>query len=605
MPNVLLICADQMRADCLSAANHPTVRTPNLDALAAEGARFANHYTVTVPCGPARASLLTGLYLFNHRSVANGAPLAASHQTLAQLAEARGLDCLVFGYTDTTPDPRCRPPQSPAFRHYQSVAASFHPMSLWRGDNHEDWLAYLAARGYAPKNAADDIAAVLPQPDAPPRPFTNAPAPYAAADSDTAYLTDQCISHLRANGRRRDWLIMLAYLRPHPPLVAPAPYHNLYPDSPPLPKSPTVADEARQHPFLAEWLAAQNAPGYYQNGLRARDISDDEWRAMRNVYYGLVSEVDHHIGRVIDCLRATGLLDDTLVIFTSDHAEMLGGRWCWGKGGYFDGAYHCPLIIRDPRATAARGRQITAFTESIDITPTITNWLALGGGGQRPQADAAAQVGERIAASDGAGGNCGSFNAAAQVGERIAASDGAGGNCGSFNAAAQVGERIAASDGAGGNYGGGGDGFAKRGGRRADAAAVGGGGAGDAAAMDGRSLRGWLGDETPADWREAAFFECDFRHADYRRRGALAQLANDECVVQIWRGSKYKYVHFGGDLPPLLFDVEADPGEFVNIAAAAPEVVSRARAALLNHRARHAPQQYANQIATPHGLTSV
>ncbi len=104
--NVLFITADQWRGDCLSALGHPMVRTPNLDALAADGVLFDRHYANAAPCGPSRASLHTGMYLQNHRSGTNGTPLDARHTNWALEAATLGYDPVLFGYTDTSRDPR-------------------------------------------------------------------------------------------------------------------------------------------------------------------------------------------------------------------------------------------------------------------------------------------------------------------------------------------------------------------------------------------------------------------------------------------------------------------------------------------------------------------
>ncbi|MCC0029711.1 MAG: sulfatase-like hydrolase/transferase [Brucellaceae bacterium] len=111
--NVLFITIDQLRADLISGPLAGFAPTPNLDRLAATGTRFDGHFTVTVPCGPARASLLTGLYAMNHRSVRNGAPLARHHATIATEMRKAGYEPLLFGYTDTTPDPTGMDPEDP------------------------------------------------------------------------------------------------------------------------------------------------------------------------------------------------------------------------------------------------------------------------------------------------------------------------------------------------------------------------------------------------------------------------------------------------------------------------------------------------------------
>ena len=104
--NVLFITADQWRGECLSTLGHPCLRTPVLDALAAEGVVFTRHYSQAAPCAPGRASLYTGLYQMNHRCVVNGAPLDARHTNVALEARKAGHDPVLFGYTDVTPDPR-------------------------------------------------------------------------------------------------------------------------------------------------------------------------------------------------------------------------------------------------------------------------------------------------------------------------------------------------------------------------------------------------------------------------------------------------------------------------------------------------------------------
>ena len=106
---VLFITVDQWRGECLSVLGHPVVRTPHLDTLARDGTLFRRHYASCSPCGPSRASLLTGMYLMNHRSGRNGTPLDQRHTNLAWEVRRLGFDPTLFGYTDTSPDPRSRP----------------------------------------------------------------------------------------------------------------------------------------------------------------------------------------------------------------------------------------------------------------------------------------------------------------------------------------------------------------------------------------------------------------------------------------------------------------------------------------------------------------
>jgi arylsulfatase A-like enzyme len=161
----------------------------------------------------------------------------------------------------------------------------------------------------------------------------------------------------------------------------PEPYHDLYdPVDVPLPlRAASPEQEAQQHPWLAQYLFNQHGTGA-SAGLTGRDslrFSEAELRQVRATYYGMMSEVDHQIGRLIDFLKAEGQYDRTLIVFTSDHGEQLGDHWLFGKYGYFDQSFHIPLILRDPVNGAGRGRRIEAFTENVDIMPTILEWLDL------------------------------------------------------------------------------------------------------------------------------------------------------------------------------------------------------------------------------------
>jgi len=146
--NVLLITADQWRGNCLSTLGHPVVKTPCLDALAAEGVLFRNHYTQCVPCGPSRASLLTGMYMMNHRSVRNGTPLDARFTNIALEARKLGYEPGLIGYTDTSYDPRLLHERDPSRGRYDNVMPGFLqlvPGSEAGEAGAEPWLRDLAA----------------------------------------------------------------------------------------------------------------------------------------------------------------------------------------------------------------------------------------------------------------------------------------------------------------------------------------------------------------------------------------------------------------------------------------------------------------------------
>jgi arylsulfatase A-like enzyme len=152
--------------------------------------------------------------------------------------------------------------------------------------------------------------------------------------------------------------------------VAPAPYDTMYLDvvNPTPARAETRHREAELHP----WLAAQLS--------REEVFSDADLRSMQAAYYGLVTEVDAQVGRVIDLLRSQGTYDRTLIVLTSDHGEQLGDHHLLGKLGYFESTYRVPLIIRDPAPDAerARGTRVRdCFTEHVDVMPTLLHWMGM------------------------------------------------------------------------------------------------------------------------------------------------------------------------------------------------------------------------------------
>src|SRR6201999_62674 len=145
--DILFITADQWRGECLSALGH-MVRTPNLDALAREGTLFRNHFANAVPCGPSRASLHTGMYLQNHRSGTNGTPLDARHTNWAKEVARAGYDPVLFGYTDTSVDPRGVDASDPWLRTYEGPLPGIRPIVMM-GETPKAWTDWLAVNGHA------------------------------------------------------------------------------------------------------------------------------------------------------------------------------------------------------------------------------------------------------------------------------------------------------------------------------------------------------------------------------------------------------------------------------------------------------------------------
>lgn len=363
-PNTLFIVIDQLRADCVFGTLAKHLDLPNIRALASDAVSFRGHYSVTSPCGPSRVSLLTGQYACNHGATRNGTPLKRDTPNLATVAREQGHDPLLFGYTDTSQDPRFLPPDDPRLFSYEEVAPGFCEVLRMRleGDN-KAWEQHLRDMGYDPRPYPELYRPLGNHPDS--------PALYAAEHSDTAFLTDRAIDDLRH--RPPGWFAHITYIRPHPPFVAPAPYNRMY-DATTLPPALQAA-EPDWHPYVATARRKSHVASTVV-GFPELEDSDATTRLIRQIYFGLASEVDHHIGRLIGWLKDSGQYDNTMIVLTADHGEMLGDYGLWGKMTFHDAAFHVPLIIRQPWPPL-RGVAVTAPTESIDIAPTILEHLGL------------------------------------------------------------------------------------------------------------------------------------------------------------------------------------------------------------------------------------
>ena len=348
--NVLFITLDQFRGDTYAAAGHPLVRTPTLDRIAAEGVRLERHFSQAAPCAPGRAALYTGTYQMNNRVVANGTPLSKRFKNIATVARDAGYDPMLFGYTDQGLDPnQSEGFDDPRLDNYDGILPGFS-VGLYMPESQAGWIQYLRAKGYVAENGW--APALRGEPDRP------------AEDSHSAFLTNRFLEWLHT--QESGWFAHLSYLRPHPPYAAAGEFSKMYdPADVGLPTPPVEKD--RRHPIheLAMGVRASAAP-----------TDEGDMRRLRAQYYGMISEVDFQVGRVVQEIEDRGEWGDTLVVVTSDHGEQLGDHGLIEKLGFFPQSYHVLGLWRDPRDAHA-GESIGAFSENVDLLPTLCDSLGL------------------------------------------------------------------------------------------------------------------------------------------------------------------------------------------------------------------------------------
>ncbi|MBW4079290.1 MAG: sulfatase-like hydrolase/transferase [Acidobacteria bacterium] len=348
--NVLFVTLDQFRGDSFGAAGHPLVRTPTLDRISREGVRLQRHFSQAAPCAPGRAALYTGTYQMNNRVVANGTPLPFGMANIATVARNAGYDPTLFGYTDQGLDPNQREGfDDPRLDNYDGILPGFS-VGLYLPESQAGWIQYLRAEGYEVESGW--------------APALRGESERDAKDSLSGFLTTRFIEWL--DKQESGWFAHLSYLRPHPPYAAAGEFSRLYdPADVELPIEPVARESRHSLHELALGVDASAAP-----------TDQGELRRLRAQYYGMISEVDHQLGRVVQSIEERGEWDDTLVIITSDHGEQLGDHGLIEKLGFFPQSYHIIGLWRDPRTTYA-ARTVDQYSENVDLLPTLCEALGV------------------------------------------------------------------------------------------------------------------------------------------------------------------------------------------------------------------------------------
>ena len=378
---------DQLRYDYLGCTGHPTLKTPNIDAMAKRGVRFSNAYVQSPICGPSRMSFYTGRYMRSHGSHWNGWPLRVGEPTLGDHLKKIGVRNVLVGKTHMTPDLEGLKmlgiaPDSIIGVHVAECGFEpyerddgLHPT----GRPRPKYDAYLRDRGYDAANpwehwansGADDDGSLqngwlLVHADKAAR--------VAEEDSETPYMTRRAMDFIgEAEADGRPWCLHLSYIKPHWPYIAPEPYASMYGPGDVLPAVRSEQERQSAHPVFAA----------YMDMRYSRNMSRDEAREkVIPTYMGLIKQIDDQMGVLMSFLEARGLLDTTMIVFTSDHGDYLGDHWMGEKDLFHDASAKIPLIVIDPSAAAdaTRGTACDALVEAIDLAPTFIDYF----GGKPP-----------------------------------------------------------------------------------------------------------------------------------------------------------------------------------------------------------------------------
>jgi arylsulfatase A-like enzyme len=379
-PNVLIFCVDEMRADHMACAGNLIVRTPNLDRIAAAGTTFARAYCNNPLCMPARASLFTSLLPRDHGVRVNGQGLRTDLPTLPGVLAAAGWRTHAAGKLHLTPwVPNVHPPDPRRFcecmAYWNDGLIEAFPTPYY-GFQSVDFVGGHTAYAYGPylrwleqRGGDRSLLGAAGAGGGPPRPGGEC---YRMAMPEALhynrFIADSAIRVIEegdADGGR-PFFIWCSFPDPHAPVAPPEPYAGMY-DPRDIPPPAGREGEADRLPAVYRHvLAGDLCP----NGCDSSRYTPRRWQQIIAMTYGMITHVDAEVGRVLDALRRAGQAERTIVIFVSDHGDMMGDHGLAWKAFYtFRGCIAIPLIVSAPPLPA--GRTTDALAAQIDLMPTV------------------------------------------------------------------------------------------------------------------------------------------------------------------------------------------------------------------------------------------
>ncbi len=359
-PNILWICSDQQRFDTLGCYGNQYVNTPNIDRLAEEGVLFENCYAQNPVCSPSRSSFLTGRYPHVTGCRQNGQPIHASERLIPKILHDAGYTCGLSGKLHLNPAAPYR------FRQSENRIDDGYDVFFW-------------SHGHAPKHPANQYQQWL----------TEKGVKYKTDDfadcrwielgmpeeyHQTTWCVDRAISYIDyCNKFDMPWLFSINFFDPHCPFDPPEKYLKRYLDdidSIPLPNY--VEGELKNKPAyqteLHKYCDQDRNPNIKE--LRAEELTDQEHRYIKAAYWAMVDLIDAQVGRLVEHLKVTGEYDNTIIVYMSDHGEMLGDHGLYYKAmSLYEGAVHVPLIVHYPKLLAPK--RCSANMELMHIAPTL------------------------------------------------------------------------------------------------------------------------------------------------------------------------------------------------------------------------------------------
>jgi choline-sulfatase len=329
-PNILFICSDQHHAGVMGASRHPLVRTPHLDRLAGRGVLFRNAYCSNPVCAPSRAGMMTGAFPSDVGAFCNGTPFDGRVPSWGARLRDAGYHAWATGKMDLS----------------KGRDFGFHEVATTHGHSTDPDVTSLfrAPVCFRPneRGVVDGVFEERVPPD--------------------QKLINNTLKFLREEAPKLDrpWAAYVGITKPHPRWIVLPRFREMYPpERVPLPGVPKGYFE-RRHPMFQVLANFKNI---------ATPVPEERVRLARSAYFGMVTEVDELIGQLLDAVDQAGQWENTLIIYTSDHGEMLGEHGLWLKNVLLEGAAHVPLLLAG--AGLPHGKAVDTAVAHVDLVATL------------------------------------------------------------------------------------------------------------------------------------------------------------------------------------------------------------------------------------------
>ena len=348
-PNIILITSDQQRGDCLGIEQHPVLQTPNLDYLGQQGTRFARGYAESPSCIPARRSLMSGTAPAANGMVGfqDGVEWNPAHTLAGELAAA-GYQTQMIGKLHLWPRRKRF-----GFNHMLLSDATLERHVLGHGPSDNDYVDWLRDRHGRFEIDPAMVHGVSPNG------WVGRANHLPEEQTHTFWCIDQAMQFLQKRDPSSPFFLNVSFIDPHPPLTPPALYYDRY------------ITRDLPLPVIGDWAAPFDGP---QKGLSPDAfnicLDTNAMRCARAAYYGMINFIDDQIGRILRFARQQW--NESFVIYTSDHGEMLGDHNLFRKGWPYDASARIPFLMRAPRSWKMPGQVVCNSPVGLqDIMPTV------------------------------------------------------------------------------------------------------------------------------------------------------------------------------------------------------------------------------------------